>query len=115
MMRPKSQKMLFVGAVCAVMNACSMSSLVDVPPPDSVVDPSAITTADAAVQFYNQAVTRFDRNFAGSANQSGYSNFVVLGGVFTDELMRIEGSSLVVWNWMDERTATSASINVGTP
>lgn len=66
--------------------ACSPSSLVDVAPPSTVVDPSATQNTTAATELYRFAVTYFDQRFGGDNLARGNGSLVGTSAIFTDEL-----------------------------
>jgi hypothetical protein len=71
-----------VGAL-GLLTACNPDSLVHVEPPDSIVQPGAVTTPAGAMQLYYTAVQSFNNAFDGGTRL----NFVVASGLLTDEAM----------------------------
>lgn len=90
----------------AVLAACSPSSMVDVKPPSTIVDPGVITTPSGATQLYHAAVTNFSREFAGFG-ASGFGNYISNVAVFTDELMLALNSSGVTLHDLRDGSTTA--------
>ena len=72
-----------------LLTACDQTSLVGVPPTNGVADPSVVATSAGAVSLYNAAVARWAQVLMGTVT-SRYT-YVVNTGLFTDELMKVQG------------------------
>lgn len=87
--------------------ACSPSSLVDVDPTSTLVDPSTVGTAAGAVQLYNFALGTFAARLGGTGGfVPGANNLIVATGLLTDEMMRAQALNNMIIG-LDERTGAS--------
>src|SRR5687768_8135629 len=73
-----------------VLGACAPASLVDVEPTNTVADPTVVRTSAGAKQLYNFAIARWTAVYTG-ASLGDTRNQIVLSGLFTDELLRVQG------------------------
>jgi hypothetical protein len=89
------------------MAGCSIDSLVEVPTPSNILDPSGLQTYNGAINLYNGALSEFNRAFMGGQqpNGGGYvieGNFAVTGGILTDEYTEAGASDV---DLRDDKTA----------
>lgn len=96
--------------------ACAPGSLVDVKPPNGIIEPSAVATPGGARQIYNKAQTTFAMMFGGmDPCCSSVESYAIQTAVFTDELMRVERPSTFdkfPYVTVDERSVVSADFGV---
>jgi hypothetical protein len=103
-----SLKQLAATAALVGLSACAPTSLIDVNPSSTLVDPSTVQSASGAAQLYNFAVNTFVYRLGGTGNlPAGPNNYIVATALFTDELMGAESDNPVLVG-IDERTGGEA-------
>ena len=79
-------------AAAGVLQACSLSDLVDVKRPSEVLDPDAVKSYTGAITLYHGASTRFLMAFFGPVDGAG--PYVVASGTLADEYLMANTNTL---------------------
>src|ERR1700716_1841165 len=71
---------------------CVSERMVAVQPPETIVDPSVVSTPIGAVQLYNNALSTWAIGVGGSLQTAGIQSLVYVSGMWTDELMHVDNA-----------------------